>query len=115
LLVFPTVLPDDVSVSAFARLEVSQTFRDSRSGKTFVRLNSKPGFESFPLDTKMGVIFSLESPVGGTNVKDYADNNAITVKFYHERHPCFCAGNTDLCDYLVPEPTKCKTHHAENL
>lgn len=34
------------------------------------------------------------------------DSNAITVKFYHERHPCFCAGNTDLCDYLAPPPTK---------
>ena len=108
LLVFPTILPEDVSVKTFARLEVTDIYRDPRSAKTLVRLNSKPGFESFPLDSKIALMFTLESTPGGTNIKDYADNNAITVKFYHERHPCFCAGNTDLCNYLVPPPTKCK-------
>ncbi|CAG5084610.1 Oidioi.mRNA.OKI2018_I69.PAR.g10690.t1.cds [Oikopleura dioica] len=106
LLVFPNILPADVTVKTFARLEVTDVYRDPRSAKTLVRLNSKPGFESFPLDSKIALMFALESAPGGTNIKDYADNNAISVKFYHERHPCFCAGNTDLCSYLVPPPTK---------
>ena len=105
---FPNILPADVTVKTFARLEVTDVYRDPRSAKTLVRLNSKPGFESFPLDAKIALMFALESAPGGTNIKDYADNNAITVKFYHERHPCFCAGNTDLCSYLDPPPTKCK-------
>ena len=98
-----------MTITTFARLEVSDVFRDSQNSQTLVRLNSKPGFESLEIGEKIALIFALESAEGGTDVKTYAENNAITAEFFHERHSCFCAGNDEFCTYLNPPPTKCLT------
>ena len=60
LLVIPTVLPEDVTVSGFARLELADIYRDETKGQTQIRLNSKAGFEALALDQKMSLIFALE-------------------------------------------------------
>ena len=81
-------MPEDVAVTTFARLEVSDIFRDNQNSQTLVRLNSKPEFESLDVGDKIALIFALESAAGGTDVKNYAENNAITAEFFHERHSC---------------------------
>jgi deoxyribonuclease-1-like protein len=105
LLVIPTVLPEDVTVSGFARLELADIYRDETKGQTQIRLNSKAGFEALALDQKMSLIFALESS-GETNVKTFADTNVIHAFFYSSRYSCFCAGNDDLCNHLDPPATK---------
>lgn len=79
LLVIPTVLPEDVTVSGFSRLELADIYRDEQKGQTQVRLNSKSGYENLAIDEKMALLFALESS-GETNVKDFADSNAIHGK-----------------------------------
>jgi len=61
LLVIPTtVLPEDVTVSGFARLELADIYRDETKGQTQIRLNSKAGFEALALDQKISLIFALK-------------------------------------------------------
>ena len=92
LLVIPTVLPENVTVSGFARLELADIYKDETKGQTQIRLNSKAGFEALALDQKMSLIFALEvnaqklpshrennfvQSSGETNIKTFADTNVI--------------------------------------
>jgi len=108
LLTFDSILPDDVDVVTFAQFEVSDIFRDSRSNKTFIMLNSQSGFDTIAANDRLVYSFALQrkNADSGTDVKALVLANSFRMKYFNRRNDCFCAGNSALCDQLNPKPTK---------
>ena len=59
LLTFPSLMPEDLDIQTFARLEVGDLFRDERNGQTHVMLNSKAGFDTLAKDEKITISFGI--------------------------------------------------------
>jgi len=105
LLTFPSLMPEDLALQTFARLEVGDLFRDERNGQTHVMLNSKAGFDTLAKDEKITISFGISSS-GSSSAKTYVEDNNFSIKYFNKRNDCFCAGNAALCDQLAPKPTK---------
>jgi len=94
LLTFEVQLPEDVSFETFVRMEAPSVYNEG--DRTHVMFKSKAGFDKLKGGESFFLAFKMKS-TGDTDVSEFLSKNDAEIKFYKDRHDCYCAGNEDVC------------------
>ena len=73
-MIFDSILPSDLTITTFSRMEVSNTHHDQAASKTYVMFRSKAGFDTLDNRATLFLSFTLTSDDGTTNVADFLEN-----------------------------------------
>lgn len=101
LVTFESVLPDDIVISPFSRMEISNIH--STDSKTYVMFKSQSGHDDLNKRETFYLSFTVTSD-GTTNVADFLESTDANINLYRGRHNCYCPGNDEFCQ--SSEPTK---------